>query len=173
MKTPAIKIEIGMKLGCLIILAFSHKHNKHFYYTAKCVCGSVSEYRADKIRSGKFQDCDCQNRLCRAKPKKLNGLSKTREYKVWGKMIARCHNPNNYDFRNYGARGIFVCERWRESFLNFLEDMGKRPNDEYSIDRINNDDGYYPENCRWATRKVQNNNKRQRCSKKANFSCQN
>lgn len=87
-------------------------------------------------------------------------MSETSEYLIWGLMKNRCTNKNAEDYERYGARGIFVCKRWVESFENFFEDMGKRPSKKYSIDRINNDDGYYKENCRWATATEQANNKR-------------
>lgn len=74
-------------------------------------------------------------------------------------MIQRCHNPRSDSFKNYGARGIQVCPRWRESFADFVSDMGPRPKD-HSLDRINNDGDYQPDNCRWASRKTQNNNTR-------------
>jgi hypothetical protein len=74
-------------------------------------------------------------------------------------MKQRCLNVKNKDYKYYGGRGILVCERWLSSFRNFLEDMGERPSENHSIDRLNNDKGYYKENCRWATRSQQQRNK--------------
>lgn len=82
----------------------------------------------------------------------------TSTYNVWSGMIQRCHNDRARDFKNYGAKGIKVCERWRSDFLNFLADMGERP-DGMSIDRIDNSGDYEPSNCRWATPKQQSRNK--------------
>lgn len=82
-------------------------------------------------------------------------------------MIWRCINPEAHNFRNYGGRGISVCERWRD-VDTFLSDMGQRPGPEYSLDRINNDGNYEPENCRWATRSQQNSNQRPGIRKRAN-----
>jgi len=89
----------------------------------------------------------------------------TAEYRIWVTMKQRCSNKKTRGYKNYGGRGITVCERWKESYNNFLEDMGRRPTEKHSIDRINNDGNYEPNNCRWATQKEQYENSRlHRCS---------
>jgi hypothetical protein len=85
----------------------------------------------------------------------------TPEYRTWSAMLSRCRNPNHAGYANYGGRGITVCARW-DDYATFLADMGRRPSPQHSLDRIDNEQGYAPENCRWATWVEQNNNQRTR-----------
>jgi hypothetical protein len=86
--------------------------------------------------------------------------NRTAEYNAWRTMNKRCSNPNRPQWKDWGGRGIKVCERWRKSYLAFLTDMGRKPSPELSLDRIDNDGNYEPGNCRWTTRLQQNQNRR-------------
>lgn len=128
-------------------------NNKRRYCEAECSCGNVVTRRIDKIVEGK-SSCGCVTFY------KNKDLIFTVEYRAWQEMKKRCYNKNRCNYHNYGKRGITVCDRWMNNFENFLEDMGNKPNKEYSLERINNDLGYYKENCKWATVIEQANNKR-------------
>jgi hypothetical protein len=90
--------------------------------------------------------------------KKITERRSSPEYKVWNNFKTRCYNPNTINYNRYGGRGIIVCDKWL-SFEGFLEDMGKRPSNDYSLDRIDNDGNYCKDNCRWVTRKEQTRNR--------------
>lgn len=89
-----------------------------------------------------------------------HGLSNSSEFNTWDTMKARCYNPNATGYERYGAKGIKICDRWLESFKNFYEDMGPKPDTNYSLDRLDNSKGYSKENCRWVTSKIQARNRK-------------
>ena len=150
-----VNIE-GKSYERLTILGYAGRST----WFCECVCGKIVVRRHGDITSGKTKSCGClRSEMCIQK-NIVHGLSHTAEYAVYLGMKDRCYNVNEPAYKNYGGRGIIVCDRWRNSFKNFIADMGNRPSPKHTIDRINNDGDYCPENCRWVTRKVQNCNKR-------------
>lgn len=125
-------------------------------WLCECDCGNTKIVASYNIRKGLVKSCGCYQR----DRVKTHGMSKTTEYLSWQHMKDRCNNPKNKHYHNYGGRGIKVCDRWVDSFENFLEDMGKKPDNSYSIDRMDVNGNYEPDNCRWATYEEQSNNMR-------------
>lgn len=124
-------------------------------WICRCTCGVEKNVIASSLLSGRSKSCGCAKNKRNIK----HGMHRTSEYVIWSGMIERCHNKNNKRFKDYGARGISVCDEWRESFEAFHIDMGNRPSKRHSIDRIDFLKGYNKENCRWATMSEQNLNK--------------
>jgi hypothetical protein len=127
-------------------------------WRSTCSCGGTAISKAQNLVSGKAKSCGCLARELAANLKRTHGASDTRAHNTWNGIIQRCTNPNNPHFRNYGGRGIAICDDWLE-FANFLRDMGQPPKG-CSIERVDNNAGYSKQNCIWADRTTQQRNRR-------------
>jgi len=162
MSRPA-KDYTGQTRGLLTIQSRHYPNsfgNRRIYYLCRCACGKQHIARQDHLTSGHSSSCGCYRDLRTRETLTTHGGSQTTEYRSWLAMLHRCYNPAVPGFPFYGAKGVTVCDRWRESFANFLEDMGPKPGPDYSLDRENPFGIYEKTNCRWADRQTQAENKR-------------
>ncbi len=148
----------GKRFNRLLVVSYEGQIGGSAGWRVRCDCGTEKVVKRKNLLSGKQQSCGCL--LGEQHPMMTHGMYGTPEYRAWNAMKGRCHNPKNKRYPYYGGRGISVCAEWASSFESFFRDMGFRPSTKHSLDRIDTDGNYEPENCRWADKLTQGRNKR-------------
>lgn len=156
--------KTGRRYGRLLVVSqaengISNGGSSSVRWTCKCDCGNITESSARNLRAGNVKSCGCLGNEIRGQSSKTHGMTRTKTYRAWAHAKDRCYRANDPRFPRYGGRGITMCDRWKNSFENFLEDMGEAPQN-LTLERSDRDKNYTPENCLWDTRKAQANNTR-------------
>jgi hypothetical protein len=163
---PRFRDLTGQIFHYYTVLEYAGKRGKNgaSIWRCRCKCGTEKVVHGNTLIAGESRSCGCFRRALAKERKKIHGESAdgkiSNEYMAWVSMRSRCSDVNHPSYEQWGGRGIRVCDRWQNSFENFLLDMGRKPSPKHSLDRIDNDKGYEPGNCRWGTRKQQQGNRR-------------
>lgn len=159
-----VAVDLTMRVfGRLLVLYVNGRTNSNgLRWDCECDCGKIVNVSSGNLISGHTKSCGCLGRenVIRSRFKHGGKKLNKEEYISWCGMKKRCYNSNEKNYCYYGGRGIVVCDRWLNSFENFISDMGKKPSKKHSLDRIDTNGIYEPSNCRWATSNEQNINKR-------------
>lgn len=153
------RISIGDVFGRWTVISAPKKRSHMNYWPCRCLCGTERAVRAGALLQGKSLSCGCLAAENASVRNRTHGQRKSPEWRIWLHMRQRCELSSHKSFKDYGGRGISVCDRWQH-FESFLADMGQRPSRSHSIDRKDNDGNYEPGNCRWVIAEAQANNRR-------------
>jgi hypothetical protein len=158
-----ISIPMGVRFNRLLVVGEAEKSiqpngKRKIRVTCLCDCGNTKIVHLANLKTNKSKSCGCLRREILLNANLTHGSTESKEYRAWESMKDRCTNPNCPKYKYYGGRGIKICETWLNSFESFLKDVGNAPGNDFSIDRIDNEKNYTPDNVRWADKKQQANN---------------
>lgn len=156
---PKVQDLTGQRFGRWIVLSRGpYSAAGRTRWLCRCDCGVERMVQTNNLKAGRDVSCGCFRRERTIQSNTKHGMRRTPEYQTWSDMIARCYRPSKVGYERYGGRGITVCDRWKGSFAAFYSDMGPRLTPKHTIDRLNNDGPYSPENCEWKTSAEQHRN---------------
>lgn len=147
----------GQRFGKLVVIEFGEMRKCHSYWLCKCDCGNSFVTQGTSLKTGNTKSCGCIKKERIIAISTSHGKRNTDTYKTWAEMLQRCNNIKNKHYKDYGKRGISVCDEWR-TFEGFYKDMGDRP-EGLTLDRKDNDSSYCKDNCQWSTQTEQANNR--------------
>lgn len=150
----------GQTFGALTVIGPAHTDGRKRFWRLRCLCGAEVVKVPGDLRKLRMANCGCMTKALQSRATRTHGMSRHPAYFVWRSMVDRCRLPTHQAWRNYGGRGITVCAAWAESFEAFWLDMGATYRPGLELDRVDNDSGYRPGNCRWTERRTQANNRR-------------